>query len=176
MSELDLVKSPSPKLVETLAAVKRGDVAGARAALTSYDLIWNGIEVYVSFRSRDLYLEVEAGYQKKIEELLAAPTPDLKEIASQLEAMIASYDKAIKNSETGPALSPLFDDVAKIRIARTGLRVANPALQAGDGAKAHGGFGDFKKEWPSVEGLYKSRDAVIHGEVGTAIAQIDQAF
>jgi high-affinity iron transporter len=50
--EVELVKQPRVALANTLEALKRNDVAAAKAAFAAYDPAWNGIEVYVNFRSR----------------------------------------------------------------------------------------------------------------------------
>jgi len=176
VSELDLVKSPRPKLVNTIDALKRGDAAGARRSLTEYDLLWNGIEVYVSTRSRPLYLELEAEHQRKIEEMLAAANPDLAAIVPVAESMLAKYDEAIRNSETGPAISPLFDEVAAIRIARAGLRATVASLKGGDNAQANASFHDFQHEWPRVKGLIQRRSSGICQEIDDAIAKADDAL
>lgn len=176
MKEIDLVKNPRPMLVNTIDALKGGDVPAARAAFEAYDAAWNGIEVYVSFRSRALYSELEAGYQKKIEELLDAPRPNLAEIVPLLESMLAKYDEAIKLAETGPAISPLFDDVAAIRIARAGLRATGPALKAGDLAKAKSFFSAFQQQWGGVEDLIKLRSPDTYREIEDAMARVDRAF
>ncbi len=176
MKEVGLVKSPRPMLVNTLDAAKRGDAAGTRAGVEAYDSVWNGIEVYVSTRSRPLYLEIEAGYQRKIEELLRAPSPNLVEVVPLVEAMLAKYDEAIGNSETGPAISPLFDDVAAIRMARAGLRAAGPALKAGNLVKARSSFSAFQKAWPDVKGIMQQRSLDTCKEIEDAIVRVDGAF
>ena len=174
--EIALVKSPRPKLAETLEAAKRGDLAATRAAIVAYDAIWNGVEVYVATRSRPHYQEVEGVYQRKIEEMLREASPNLAEIVPLAAAMLAKYDEAIKNSETGADLSTLFDDVAAIRLARAGLRAAGPALKAGDVAKAKSSFESFQKEWPGVKGIVHQRSSDTTQEIEAAIALAASAF
>lgn len=174
--EIALVKSPRPKLAETLEAAKRGDVAATRAAIVAYDAIWNGIEVYVATRSRPHYQEVEGVYQRKIEEMLRETNPNLAEIVPLAETMLAKYDEAIKNSETGADLSTLFDDVAAIRLARAGLRAAGPALKAGDVARARSSFEAFQKAWPDVKGIVQQRSGDTAQGIDAAIAQAATAF
>src|ERR1700733_2538264 len=61
------IKAVRPTLVDTIAALQQGDVAKAKSAFEAYDSGWNGIEVYINVRSRDLYQAIELNYQKKIE-------------------------------------------------------------------------------------------------------------
>src|SRR2546430_437353 len=70
--ELEYIKQPVPKLQDTLAALKRNDIPGARDAFEAYDGSWNGIEVYISTRSRDNYTKLEMELQHQINDLLAA--------------------------------------------------------------------------------------------------------
>src|SRR4051812_30798437 len=56
-----------PTLVNTIAALQQHDAARAKAAFESYDSAWNGIEVYISTRSKDLYDALEHNYQARIE-------------------------------------------------------------------------------------------------------------
>ena len=152
-AEARLVAAPRRRLEDLAAALQRNDVAGARTALDAYDSEWNGIEVYVNFRSRALYGEIESHYQSDIAAALQSPQPEPKQILSMVQAMVAQYDEAIKLSDSGPPLSPLFDDLATVRTARAPLREVGPALQAGDTARAAARFAEFKRRWPSAEPL-----------------------
>ena len=174
--ESRLVASPRPLLADVVSAARRNDVVGTRAALEAYDSVWNGIEVYVSTRSRPHYQEIEGGYQRKIEELLRASDPDLGEIVPLAQAMLAKYDEAIQLSETGPDLSPLFDDVAAIRLARAGLRGASSALKAGDSAKAAASFKAFQQAWPDAQGIMRAQSAETCGEIEAAIGRAAGVF
>jgi len=176
MSELDLVKSPRPHLVKSIDALKKGDKAGARAALAEYDLLWNGIEVYVSTRSRPLYLEIEAERQKKIEEILDGPNPNLGDALPLAESMLVKYDEAIANSEKGPTLNTGFDDVATIRIARAPLRQTVFALKAGDANKASAAFHEFQHEWPKAKTLIQMRSGDAVREIDGAVSKADDAM
>jgi hypothetical protein len=65
--EVSSVKAPRAALVDTIAALQKGDIAGAKAAFENYDSLWNGIEIYINTRSRDTYQELEHGYQERID-------------------------------------------------------------------------------------------------------------
>src|SRR5205823_7637262 len=110
-----------------------------------------------NFRSRQLYGDLETDLQTKIEDGLNAPQPKASEIAPLAERLLAKYDEAIRLVTAGPPLSPLFDDVAAIRIVRSDLRRVPPLLKAGDvnGAKAR--FQGFAQNWPSVQPLFRAR-------------------
>jgi hypothetical protein len=43
--EITSVKAPRAALVDTIAALQKGDIAGAKAAFENYDSLWNGIEM-----------------------------------------------------------------------------------------------------------------------------------
>ena len=78
--------------------------------------------------------------------------------------------------EKGDALNPLFDDVARLRIAREGLRDVTPALKAGDFAKARKSYESFDHKWGGVEGLIKARSQDADSAITKDMAQIKQAL
>src|SRR5262249_30012246 len=53
--EISSIKAIRPALVDTITALQQRDVARARAAFEAYDSGWNGIEVYVNIRGKDVY-------------------------------------------------------------------------------------------------------------------------
>jgi hypothetical protein len=57
-----------PTLVNTIDALKNSDLATAKDAFEACDTAWNGIEVYINTRGRDMDNERERNYQTKIEE------------------------------------------------------------------------------------------------------------
>jgi high-affinity iron transporter len=174
--EAQLVAGPRRRLEETMSALQAGDVAAARAAFDAYDAEWNGIEVYVNFRSRALYGEIESHYQSDIADALAAPGADPAAVAPLLREMVAQYDQAIQLSDTGPALSPLFDDVATLRMVRAPLRGVGPALKAGNIASAATAFGAFRSRWPEARALIGARSADAERETDAALAAASDAF
>src|SRR6267154_2104441 len=64
--EISSIKAIRPTLVDTIAALQQRDVARAKAAFEAYDSGWNGIEVYVNTRSKDMYRLLELEFQPKI--------------------------------------------------------------------------------------------------------------
>src|SRR4029078_5538534 len=93
--EVTSIKAVRPTLVRTVDALKKGDTAAAEEAFEAYDTGWNGIEVYINTRDRDMYNELEKNYQTKIEEGLKAPNPDVAALIADTQAMLAKYDQAI---------------------------------------------------------------------------------
>jgi hypothetical protein len=174
--EVDYVKTPRPFIVATIDALKKNDVAAARKAMRDYDDAWNGVEVYVNVRSRELYNRVEIQDQKKIEEGLEAAQPKLAELVPIAEDLLTGYDAAIKLSEAGPALSPLFDDVTGLRVARAELRKIGPALKANDVATAKTAYEAFDKRWDGVEDLVKMRSTTIYREIEDAMKKAEAAL
>src|SRR4051794_30731465 len=83
------IKAVRPTLVNTVDALKKGNVAKAKEAFEAYDTAWNGIEVYINTRDREMYNELEKNYQVKIEEGLNAAGPDVTAVLANVQAMLA---------------------------------------------------------------------------------------
>ena len=157
--EVTAIKTVRPALVRTVDALKKGDTAAAEEAFEAYDTGWNGIEVYINTRDRDMYNELEKNYQTKIEEGLKAPKPDVAALIADTQAMLAKYDQAIAMVEKAAPLNPLYDDIARVRTARSPLRFVNPAIKDGDVAHAQKAFAAFRANWPGIRELVKMRSA-----------------
>jgi hypothetical protein len=156
--EVTNVSMPRPYIDKLTAALKANDLAGAKAALEGYDSTWNGVEVYVNVRSLSLYLKVEADLQAQLTDGLAKPSPNFAELATASDTLGKRYDEAIALSKNGPALSPLFDDLATLRSVRAELsRIVTPALAANDKAKATAHFNTFKSNFQQAYDLMKVR-------------------
>jgi hypothetical protein len=157
--EVSSIKAVRPTLVNTLAALKKGDVAKARAAFEDYDSGWNGIEMYINTRDKAMYDEIEHNLQEKITKGLAAPNPDIAALTADATTMLAKYDEMIGNEEKTQALNPIWDDIARVRIVRAHLREVTPALKAGDIAKARKAAAVFSSKLGSVDALIRARSA-----------------
>ena len=142
--EVSSIKAVRPALVNTIAALQKKDIAGARAAFETYESGWNGIEMYINTRSREMYTALENNYESKIAEGLKAANPDTAALLAEARAMLAKYNEAIGMVEKGTPLNPLFDDVARLRIVRANLLLVNPALKAGNLAKARRSYPNFR--------------------------------
>ena len=174
--EVTSIKGVRPTLVNTIDALKRGDVAKAKEAFEAYDTAWNGIEVYINTRDRNVYNELEKNYQSKIEEGLRAPKPDIAGLLSDAQAMLAAFDKAIAMVEQADPLNPLYDDIARVRIARSPLRNINPAMKEGDIPRAQKSFAAFRANWPAVRDFVKMRSADAYDAVEKGISDLDAAL
>jgi tetratricopeptide (TPR) repeat protein len=174
--EVTRIKALRPMLVNTIDALKKGDTAKAKDAFEAYDLAWNGIEVYINTRDRDMYNELEKNYQSKIEEGLNEPKPDLTVLLSNAQAMLAKYDQAIAMVEKAAPLNPLYDDIARVRIARSPLRYINPAMKEGNVAKAQKSFAAFRANWPGIRDFVKMRSADAYDTVEKGITDLDAAL
>lgn len=157
--EVTSIKSVRPALADTIAALQKGDVAGAKAAFETYDSLWNGIEVYVATRSKDMYDALEHVLQAKIEKGLGAASPDTATLLADAQAMLVKYDEAIDMVSKASPLNPLYDDVARLRIVRAHLREVGPALKAGNFDKARKSFAAFDGAWDSIEDMVKAHSA-----------------
>jgi tetratricopeptide (TPR) repeat protein len=157
--EVTSIKAVRPTLVRTVDALKKGDTAAAAEAFEAYDTGWNGIEVYINTRDRDIYNELEKNYQTKIEDGLKPPKPDVAALLANAQAMLAKYDQAIAMIEKAAPLNPLYDDVARVRTARSPLRFVNPAIKDGNVTHAQKAFAAFRTNWPGIRDFIKMRSA-----------------
>jgi tetratricopeptide (TPR) repeat protein len=174
--EVTSIKAVRPTLVNTITALQQHDAVRAKAAFEAYDSAWNGIEVYINTRSKDLYDALEHNYQARIEKALESPNPDTAAVLSDAQAMLAKYDEAIDFVAKAAPLNPLYDNVARLRIVRAHLREVNPALKAGNIAKARNSFMDFNDKWDSIEDLIKERSADGYVAIESGMIKIEQAL
>jgi hypothetical protein len=170
------VKAVRPTLVDTIAALQKRDIAGAKAAFEAYDSSWNGIEMYVSTRSKDMYDALEHVLQARIEKALSAPNPDIAALQADAQTMLAKYDEAIDMVAKAAPLNPLWDDIARLRIVRAHLREVAPALKAGNFAKARKSFAAFDNNWDSIEDMIKARSADDYVAIEKGMIEIEQAL
>ncbi len=174
--EVTAVKSVRPTLVRTVDALQKNNAKAAREAFADYDSAWNGIEVYINTRSPEMYNALEREMQAKLTAMLNESTPSVPDALALAKAMLAKYDEAIAMVEKAQPLSPLFDDVARLRTVRAHLREVNPALKAGDVAKARKSFGEFDEKWDSIEDLVKERDIKAYNTIEDGMTQIGLAL
>jgi tetratricopeptide (TPR) repeat protein len=174
--EVASIKRVRPTLVNTIDALKKGDAARARDAFEAYDTAWNGIEVYINTRDRDMYNDLEKNYQTKIEEALNAATPDVSVALANAQMMLAKYDQAIAMVEKASPLNPLYDDIARLRTARSPLRIVNPAMKEGDVTKAQKAFTAFRANWPGIKEFVKMQSAEAYDTVEKGIVDLDAAL
>jgi hypothetical protein len=174
--EVASIKAVRPTLADTVAALQQRDVARAKAAFAAYDSAWNGIEVYINTRSKEIYTVLEIDYQRKIAKALDAATPDMAALLADAQTMLAKYDEAIGLVSKAAPLNPLYDDVARLRMVRAHLREVIPALKAGDVAKARKSFEAFDSSWDSIEDLVKARSDDNYVAIEKGMIEIEQAL
>jgi hypothetical protein len=174
--EVTSIKAVKPTLLATADAVKKGDVAKAKQTFEDYDSAWNGVEVYINTRSKPMYDKIELDLQDRITKALNAPQPDLAKIGADLQEMIGKYDEAIALAASGAPLSPLYDDIARLRIERSHLREVTPALKAGNIAKARKSYEAFDNGWDPIEDLIKARSEDAYVAIEKGMIQIEQAL
>ncbi len=174
--EVTSIKAVRPPLADTVAALEQRNVAAARAAFDAYDSAWNGIEVYINTRSKELYDVIEHTYQAKIAKALEAAEPDTAATLADAKTMLAKFDEAIGLVSAAQPLNPLYDDVARLRIVRAHLREVVPALKAGNVAKARKSYEAFDENWDSIEDLIKARSSDNYVAVEKGMIEIEQAL
>ena len=174
--EITSVKAVRPTLVDTVAALQKRDIAAAKVAFAAYDSLWNGIEVYINTRSKDMYGALEQVLQARIEKALNAPNPDASALLADAQAILAKYDEAIDMVAKAPPLNPLYDDVARLRIVRAHLREVVPALKAGNFGKARKSFAAFDSTWDSIEDMIKARSADDYVAIEKGMIDIEKAL
>jgi iron uptake system EfeUOB component EfeO/EfeM len=174
--EVSSLKTVRPTLEKTIAALEKKDIAGAKAAFEAYDAAWMGIEVYINRRYIDRYNELEHGFQERITKGLQSATPDAAALAAEAKGMLAKYDETIAMISKAQPLSPLYDDVARMRITRAPLREVAPALKAGDLAKARASFNEFHNRWEPIEPIVEKRSHEKFEAIENAVHSIMGAF
>src|SRR5262245_3254611 len=175
--EITSIKAVRPTLVNTIAALQVPDIDRAKAAFEAYDSAWNGIEVYVNVRSKEMYQTLEHEFQPRITKgLEEASNPNIPALLADVQAMLAKYDEMVALIASMPPLNPLYDDVARLRIVRAHLREVQPAWKAGNFARARHSFQAFDDNWDSIEDLIKARNADSYVAIEKAMIEIEKAF
>jgi high-affinity iron transporter len=174
--EVTSIKAVRPTIVNTIAALQQRDVMGAREAFDAYDSAWNGIEVYINQRSRELYQLLEHGFQARISKGLEGASPDLAALLSDAQAMLVKFDEAVAMVEKAAPLNPLFDEVARLRIVRAHLREVIPALKVQNFVKARKSYAAFDANWDSIEDLIKTRSADAYVVIESRMIEIERAL
>ena len=174
--EVASIKAVRTTLVDTANALQQGNIPKAKEAFDNYDSAWNGIEVYVETRSKPTYDKIELDLQARINKELEQPMPDLTKLRADIQEMIGKYDEAIAMVSSAAPLNPLYDDVSRLRMERSHLREVNPALKAGNIAKARKSYEAFDAGWDSIEDLIKARSADSYVAVEKGMIQIEEAL
>jgi hypothetical protein len=123
-----------------------------------------------------MYNALEREMQAKLAAGLSEATPNVTDLLPLAKAMLAKFDEAIAMVAKAEPLNPLFDDVARLRIVRAHLREVNPALKAGDLAKARKSYAQFDGKWDSIKGLVKGRDIKAYDTIEEGMTNIGLAL
>ena len=174
--EVTAVKSVRPKIVALVDALQKLDAKASKEAYQAYDSAWNGTETYLNVRSKPTYDLLEHEHQAKIEKALEAPNLDFAAITTEAQALLVDYDKAIDLVAKAQPLSPLYDEVTRLRVVRSNLREVPIALKAGDFAKARKSFEEFDNTWDSIEDLVKARNADSYTAIEKGMIDIERAL
>jgi hypothetical protein len=174
--EISSIRAIRPTLVDAITALQQRDVARARAAFADYDSGWNGIEVYINVRSKELYRLLELEFQARITKALDAPNPDISEVLVDVRAMLVKFDEAVSMFANSAPLNPLYDDVARLRIVRAHLRDVTPALKAGNLGKARKSFDAFEDGWFNIEDFVRAQSLDAYVAIETGMVEIEQAL
>ena len=171
--EVTSLQAVRPILVKTVADLEKKDLAAAKRDMEDYDNAWNGVEVYVNTRSKDMYDEIEHNWQTKVTDDVTKGT-DATAALADAKSMLAKYDEMLAMVEKAAPLNSLFDDVARLRIERAHLREVLPALKAGDIARANKAFAAFNDNWDNIEDLVKARSRESYDTIEKGMVTIER--
>jgi len=157
--------------VDTISALQQRDIARAKAAFDAYDSGWNGIELYINVRSRDMYQLLELEFQPRIIKGLDQPAPDFAAVTRDVQAMLTKFDETVAMIERAAALSPVYDDVARLRVVRAHLREVNPALKVGNIAKAK-----IEDAWFNIEDFVRGRSLDAYVAIESGMVEIERVL
>ena len=174
--EVSAVKAARPFLLDTLTAIQQGNLARAKEAFEGYDSAWNGIEVYINVRSRPLYQILELELQARISKALDDPRADMATLLSDAQMMLARYDEAIDIVSKALPLNPIYDELARLRIVRAHLREVNPALKAGNIAKARKSFETFDEKWFDIEDFVRAQSLDAYVTIERTMLAVEDAL
>jgi hypothetical protein len=172
--EVTSLRAVRPILAKAVADLEKKNIAAAKADMQDYDSAWNGVEVYVSTRSMEMYNDIEHNWQTKVTDAVNKPGADAAAILPDAKSMLAAYDSMLATVAKAAPLNRLFDDVARLRIERSHLREVTPALKAGDIAKAKKSFGAFNDNWDNMEDLVKDRSRESYDAIEKGMVTIER--
>ena len=174
--EVTSLKAVRPTIVNMVTALQQKNLARAKAAYQAYDSAWNGIEVYINTRNKDVYNLLELDLQARISKGLTAPMPDFATLTTDAQTLLAKYDDAVKMVAGSPPLNALYDDIARLRIVRAPLREVVPDLKEGKVAEARKSYEAFDSKWDSIEDLIKARSEDAYVAIEKGMIQLEQAL
>ena len=90
--------------------------------------------------------------------------------------MLSKYEEAIDLVAKSPPLNPLYDEVARLRIVRAYLREVNPALKAGNIAKARASFENFNDKWFDIEDFVRAQSLDAYVAIERGMLAVEDAL
>jgi hypothetical protein len=174
--EISSIKAIRPTLVDTISALQQRDITRAKAAFEDYDSGWNGVEVYINIRSKQVYRLLELDFQPRITKALENPNSDISALLADVQAMLAKFDEAVGVFAKEAPLNPLYDDIARLRIVRAHLRAVAPALKTGNIAKARKSFDAFEDGWFNIEDFVRAQSLDAYVAIETGMVQLEQVL
>ena len=90
--------------------------------------------------------------------------------------MLARYDEAIDIVTKAPPLNPIYDELARLRIVRAHLREVNPALKAGNIAKARKSFEAFNDQWFDIEDFVRAQSLDAYVTIERTMLAVEDAL
>lgn len=157
-------------------AIARKDWSRAQEAAVNYELMWQGAEVYPNHRSLPLYVELEPDTQFVVEDLLDNPPVDWDKACVMITRMGQAWETALVLAAGSPSLTPIFQDLVKVREVRANLNQARNNLNIGDLAKAKEFIAKFNTGWPAVAGLVEARSPRAIAQIATTGAALTAAL
>ena len=101
---------------------------------------------------------------------------DTGALLKEAQGMLVKFDELVVLIEKAPPLNARFDDVARLRIVRAHLREVNPALKAGNLAKARKSFEAFDDAWFNIEDFVRSRSLDAYVAIERGMVRIEEAL
>ncbi len=157
--EVASIKRVRPTLVNTIDALKKGDAARARDAFEAYDTAWNGIEVYINTRDRDMYNDLEKNYQTQDRRGVERGDARCQRGARQRGGDAHEVRPGDRDDRESGAAQP----AVRRRRAGADRTIAAPARQPCDegrqtSRRRRKAFAAFRANWPGGQGV--RQDAV----------------
>jgi hypothetical protein len=90
--------------------------------------------------------------------------------------MLAKYDEAIDVVTRATPLNPIYDELARLRIVRAHLREVNPALKAGNIAKARKSFEAFNDQWFDIEDFVRAQSLDAYVAIERGMLAVEDAL
>jgi high-affinity iron transporter len=154
-------------------AAASADWATARRQWDAYRALWREVEDGFAAAAPDAYASIEAS-QRQVRQALAADPPN----PSAVRAPLAELHQKLAPFAAGQITDamPVHPTVDGLRDALTTLTEARDAAARSDATAAQAALGSFQRQWPTVEGLVKARDAEVYRSTEDGMADAAAAL